>query len=1200
MRCPSLTLRLFVFVGFVAGSFTNDPSRALAEESPTAIFVEDQFRLPGGFRIYRVASAELCGGSYDITFDGEGRLLVGDGTKVRRLTDRNRDGLFDHREVIAEGLGSRGPQGLLVYGDRVYAVGGDGIQVFRGYRSEEVGDDGVALPRWEGELEHVGRLGEPFHTGGDHAAHTVFRGHDDYLYFITGDGGGARDRVHITEETSPSRRERACSVFRISAAGDRWECIGTGGRNAPNLGMNYAGDLFSLDSDMEWHVALPWWRPVRLHHWVTGGDQGWQGVGAYPPYYVDNLPGILDVGRGSPDWGQFYEHDHFPDRYRDAYFVADYRSKSATSGGYNSSGRLFAFFLTRHGATWRAEQEVFARPIDGAKTPEGQPIDFALVDIEVGPDGSVYASDHRQGVWRIVYDPEHRYSAASLPPILPREPAEQKPADADRAAALARVLALPQPMAEWSRLRRARLAAALGEDYLAGLIEIALRSSEPLRSRLQAIRYLAPEFGRLDADFVRQLAEDPEVEVRGQAAWLGGIRRQPDETAWLVPLSADASPFVRRRALEALMRHRLSREELNTILPRLEESERVVRYTAMQLLAHYPTEDWFDAAVAEGGPQRRIRALIAAHSRTELPPVEQLRALVNEVITAVPRGASKENRLDALRLIGRLREAVGSDLELRSPLEEFVLGTYPNGDRDIRFEETRLIGEMRCNKAFEPLVSRLESATDPIEQFHVAQALARLPSGWDEGSEARAVDWFLASQSGWFSVHDGKGLQFRQFWATVLADFVRKHRPALVDSLDRVELTSQLGALVLDSLAEAKDSVHQLSWLYASRESVNDRRRIVERLSRVKLPEASSFLRDAMRRAKDPELQKSLYVALSEQPVFSDNRPYLEQGLFHDDVDVFRASALALCRYRADPTEDIVSVTLSRMLDRRDLFRAGERLLVALCDVQRDGYRESADVRRSPEDKDRETGATFWKGWYLNQFGAEFESVTGESTVSRSNAELRRFLLSDEAAGGVSERGRTVYDNLCSRCHGNSSGRSKETVIFGPDLAGVTRRLSAEELVDSLVNPSLVVAERFKGVNIQVRGGVLLSGFVTESSDDSVTLVAKDRVHEIPRKKILFMTPQETSLMPEGALNRLEDRDLRDLMAYLGDIGSKETPAEADPPSDDENESGDEEAPKGDGGDPPPEPKRPSEPEPDNPECDEPAQPAEADAEPDP
>src|SRR5437867_852662 len=166
-------------------------------------FLDDQFELPAGFRIQRVAGQELSGGSYALCFDAQGRLLVGDGNSVRRLKDTDNDGAYDGFDVIATGLGPRGPQGLLVWGDRLYAVGGDGLRLFDGYESG-------------GPLVHRGRLGAKLNTGGDHDAHTIFRGLDDYIYLMAGNGSGIRDRLHITESNSPVMFEREASVFRIS------------------------------------------------------------------------------------------------------------------------------------------------------------------------------------------------------------------------------------------------------------------------------------------------------------------------------------------------------------------------------------------------------------------------------------------------------------------------------------------------------------------------------------------------------------------------------------------------------------------------------------------------------------------------------------------------------------------------------------------------------------------------------------------------------------------------------------------------------------------------------------------------------------------------------------------------------------------------------------------------------------------------
>ena len=86
--------------------------------SANPILLDDQFILPGGFHIYRAAEPKLTGGSYDLTFDGKGQLLVAEGNSLRRIIDTDNDGVYDSQETIASGkpLQGRGPQGLLVLG----------------------------------------------------------------------------------------------------------------------------------------------------------------------------------------------------------------------------------------------------------------------------------------------------------------------------------------------------------------------------------------------------------------------------------------------------------------------------------------------------------------------------------------------------------------------------------------------------------------------------------------------------------------------------------------------------------------------------------------------------------------------------------------------------------------------------------------------------------------------------------------------------------------------------------------------------------------------------------------------------------------------------------------------------------------------------------------------------------------------------
>ena len=48
--------------------------------------------------------------------------------------------------------------------------------------------------------------------------------------------------------------------------------IVAGLRNHFDIAFNALGDLFTYDSDMEWDVGTPWYRPTRIYHLVSGGE----------------------------------------------------------------------------------------------------------------------------------------------------------------------------------------------------------------------------------------------------------------------------------------------------------------------------------------------------------------------------------------------------------------------------------------------------------------------------------------------------------------------------------------------------------------------------------------------------------------------------------------------------------------------------------------------------------------------------------------------------------------------------------------------------------------------------------------------------------------------------------------------------------------------------------------------------------------
>jgi putative heme-binding domain-containing protein len=1067
--------------------------------------LEDQFEIPAGFRVRRVADEELCGGSYDITFDGAGRLLVGDGTGVRRLIDRDGDGRYDAYERIADGLGPRGPQGLLVIGDRLFAVGGDGLQLYSGAAGT-------------GSLKHEGRLGAPFNTGGDHAAHALVRGHDDWIYFVVGDGSGVEGRRHITEPTSPCAFERAGSVFRISPDGRRWECVGRGGRNAPNLGINALADLFSLDSDMEWHVGTPWWRPVRLNHWIAGADQGWQSVNAHPPYFPDSLPGIDDVGRGSPDWGVFYEHAAFPERYRDAYFVCDYRAKSATTGGYTTCGRLLVFFLERRGGGWNATHEIFAIPKPGAKDADGRPIDFALVGIAVAPDGSLFVSDHGRGIWRIYYDPR----LEGPPPIVPAS----RPLPKDPDKLLDELLRLPQPQSEHSRLRREAIREALGDAFDARLSNVARAGSIDVRLRLAALRALTAWFETIPSPLLEQLAQDASEEIRYYAAWLIGLQGRREGASFLAArLEREPAPFVRRRILEALTRNPPAPGELTGLIACLESEDPWVGRAAMVALSRQSADDWFERAQS-GPPRTRIRAEIAARMGEERPRDRRL----PDRIAALLRDCPPADRLELLRVLGLAREEIVRSERTASAVEQFLRDGAADTDTRIRWEAVRLIGAYRSDAGFAPLLDLLERERDPVSQFHIAQALTRIRPGRTQRDERRVVDWFIGAQRGWFSQFDGKGHEFPAFWGTVLAEFTDRYEQALMSRWEEVDLGSPLGPHVLRLLAATKDGADRIIRTYGSRPEPEVRARLLAVLGEARGAAATDFLIQELRTLQDARLRAAALVSLARRKPSPEARFFLTEGLRHEEGDVANACARALARYEPDRSADLCRLLITRMRDRRDLFRDFERLLRV-----QSGKPADEESRESPEDPERRERLASWERWYRREFGRPFEPDRPK-TETLDDEELLAFLLSDDARGGDARRGRPIYEALCARCHG---GTDLGGIIFGPDLTGVTRRLPRREIAEAIVYPSRVVAERYQATLVELDDGTARTGFITQKDETTVTLADLTGVHRLERPRIRSIATQKISLMPERLLYTLGREKIRDLMAFLEEVGTR-------------------------------------------------------------
>ncbi len=263
-----------------------------------------------------------------------------------RVTSSKKDDNLDKKELLKkiEGASEHGPHAV--------AIGPDGksLYVIAGNHTKPIATDKTTVPPIWGEDFLVPRLW-------DASGHAV------------------------------GRMAPAGCIYKTDPAGESWELISMGYRNEFDIAFNRDGELFTYDSDMEWDMSLPWYRPTRVCHAVPGSEFGWRGgTGKMYEYHPDNLPPVVNVGPGSPCGITFGYGAKFPPKYQEALFMCDW-----------SYGKLYAVHMKENGATYTGELEEF---LNGSPLP--------LTDVVVNPkDGALYFTiggrNTMSGLYRVTY-----------------------------------------------------------------------------------------------------------------------------------------------------------------------------------------------------------------------------------------------------------------------------------------------------------------------------------------------------------------------------------------------------------------------------------------------------------------------------------------------------------------------------------------------------------------------------------------------------------------------------------------------------------------------------------------------------------------------------------------------------------------------------------------------------------------------------
>jgi putative heme-binding domain-containing protein len=138
------------------------------------------------------------------------------------------------------------------------------------------------------------------------------------------------------------------------------------------------------------------------------------------------------------------------------------------------------------------------------------------------------------------------------------------------------------------------------------------------------------------------------------------------------------------------------------------------------------------------------------------------------------------------------------------------------------------------------------------------------------------------------------------------------------------------------------------------------------------------------------------------------------------------------------------------------------------------------------------------------------------------------------------ERGRAMFAAaMCFRCHRFAG----EGGSGGPDLTGIAGRFNAHDLLESIVEPSKVIADQYKASVFTLDDGREVAGRVVNLHGDGISIAANllspDDIVTINRHHIESIRPSPISPMPTGLLNTLSQDEVLDLIAFLFSGGDK-------------------------------------------------------------
>jgi putative heme-binding domain-containing protein len=624
--------------------------------------------------------------------------------------------------------------------------------------------------------------------------------------------------------------------------------------------------------------------------------------------------------------------------------------------------------------------------------------------------------------------------------------------------------------------------------------------------------------------YPKGLATVKQDEVAKLQSAARSLEWKPDaRKEYLARATGDNLP-ERLRALADVRRHReqFDAEEIGKVIrANAGQADRFVRQATAALLASLDANDQARLTKVLTGPVEQSTVALA------LPSTDVAHLLTDDKVPS-------ECRLDAVRLLQRelggltSRKAIGTVWEGYTPRKNgsavpektwaALRAAFPSGNVDLDRELSRTLAMLEDDTAatLRKVADKLTDDSHPIEDVHYLIVLARLRGDRTATVRERITTALLALDRKLTKRRLNRDSNWPLRVAEMYAELVRKDDGFNAALLAHADFGRPDHALFTRAPGFDRRRAAEVFLARADKDADFPwNADLVELLGDLPEEKALPVLRQLW---GEHGLDEVILPLLAKQPREDDRAKFL---------DGVGSVKLATVRLALDALE---------MLPRRS--KDADEALALVLALRRlpDGKEENALRERLVERLRKTTGqelknADAWVTWFAKTYPDKANRVKDADGVDVAAWDKRLEAL--DWAAGDAERGRQVFTRAsCSTCHSGAQA-------LGPDLQGVAGRFSRADLFTAILQPSKDVAPRYRTTLIVTADGKVYQGLIVYEAVDSVILqTGPAQTLRLTNQQIRERRQTAMSLMPAGLLDKLADRDIADLYAYLKSLGA--------------------------------------------------------------